>query len=120
MNCRSLALRNKYPPCRSARFAPRPPRRFAASDRETAANTTQRALEHPVSNPATVAEVPPPPATWRFDHSGASGSTQVIAVQPRSSGGECKMVHQIAYIQGNEVQQNTRYCQSPNGSWTQA
>jgi surface antigen len=95
-------------------------RQLDQRDREIAANATQRALEQPVSNPTTVAEAPPPPAKWRSDHSGASGSAQVVAVQPQASGGECKMVHQIAYIKGDEVQQNTRYCQSPNGSWTQA
>ncbi|HTU56145.1 MAG TPA: glycine zipper domain-containing protein [Acetobacteraceae bacterium] len=95
-------------------------RQLDQRDREMAASATQRALEQPVSNPSTVAAAPPPPAKWQSDHSGASGSAQVIAVQPQSSGGQCKTVHQIAYIQGNEVQQNTRYCQSPNGSWTQA
>jgi surface antigen len=95
-------------------------RELDARDRAIAANATQRALEQPVSNPSTVAEAPPPPATWQSDHSGASGSAQVISVQPQASGGDCKLVHQIAYIQGNEVQQNSRYCQSPNGTWTQA
>jgi len=89
-------------------------------DREIAASATERALTEPVSSPAAVAAAPPPPATWQSDHSGASGSAQVIAVQHQTSGGECKLVHQVAYIQGNEVQQNTRYCQSPNGTWVQA
>jgi surface antigen len=95
-------------------------RQLDERDRQIASSATQRALDEPVSSPSAVAAAPPPPATWQSDHSGASGSSQVIAVQPQSNGTQCKLVHQVAYIQGNEIQQNERYCQSPNGSWVQA
>jgi len=54
---------------------------------------------------------------WKSDHSGATGSAQVVSVQKQASGGECRTVREVAYIKGQEVPQDSTYCRAPDGSW---
>ncbi len=58
-----------------------------------------------------------PSAKWTSDHSGAKGSSSVVAVEPTSDGGECRSVHEIAYVGGQEISQDQRYCRGGGGDW---
>ena len=97
-------------------------RQLDERDRAMAAAATRQVLALPVSYPAassTPHHAAARTVRWTSDHSSAHGSATVVAVQPRSGGGECRTVREIAYIRGEEVPQTTKYCRSPEGSWTQ-
>lgn len=95
-------------------------RQLDERDRQRAEMATRQALAAPAYYPAPSAP-PRPPATvqnWSSqDNAGVRGSSTVVAVQRQSSGGECRTVKEVAYIKGDEVVQNTRYCQDGSGSW---
>ncbi len=101
-------------------------RRLDEADAQRAARATQQVLAAPAYYPPPPApgQPPPPPrpprpVRWASDHnSGVAGSAKVVAVQPLANGGECRLVREIAVIQGQEQTQNTRYCRSPDGHWT--
>jgi len=98
-------------------------------DQERAQAATVAALNAPV-------EVPPPtqpharrkvPAThrpaakWASDHTtGTKGSATVTEVSASNEGNECRVVHEVAYISGREVVQDTRYCRDANNQWQNA
>ncbi len=99
-------------------------RRLDDQDRARAQAATQQALAAPVYYPPPTAQnpaPPPPPArpvAWNSArNANVSGSSQVTSVQRQPSGGECRMVRETAYIQGQEVVQNTRYCRGSDGNW---
>ena len=48
------------------------------------------------------------------------GSSDVVKVDPKPDGGECKTVREVAYIKGEEVTQNSRYCRAAGGEWAAA
>ena len=60
-------------------------------------------------------------ATWRSDSNNSiSGTSTLTSVQTADNGNECRTVREVAYVQGKEVQQDTRYCRNPGGGWAQA
>jgi surface antigen len=93
-------------------------RQLDEADQKRAAQATQQALAQPVYYPAgQPATLPKQPAKWSSDHSGSSGSAKVVAAQQTASGGECRTVREVAYIKGQEVAQDSRYCRGSDGSW---
>lgn len=95
-------------------------RQLDERDRERAMAATQQVLAEPVYFPPSGAPPPPPrSASWTSDHNtGARGSTSVVAVRRQAAGGECRTLREVAYIKGEEVVQNSRYCRSSDGAWT--
>jgi len=77
---------------------------------------------------ATLAALDAPPARrpvahrWYSNHgTGNHGSVVVQSTTRTASGSECKQVNEVAYIQGQEVNQPMKYCRSgPDAEWTQA
>jgi surface antigen len=53
--------------------------------------------------------------SWHSDHSGNSGRVTV-----QRSAGNCRLVHETAYIKGEEVVQNAKYCRNADGQWVSA
>jgi len=93
-------------------------RQLDEADQKRAAHATQQALAQPVYYPAgQPATLPKQSEKWSSDHSGDSGSAKVVAAQQTASGGECRMVREVAYIKGQEVTQDSRYCRGADGSW---
>jgi surface antigen len=101
-------------------------RKLDEKDRERAQAATQAALAVPVRyTPTQTAVIHPPakPVTWASDHgTGVTGSSSVVAVQPPAAtgGGECRTVREVAYIKGQEEQQDSKYCRGTDGSWVAA
>jgi surface antigen len=88
------------------------------ADRKQATAATQQVLAEPATyTPGAPPSPPPQPAQWQSDHSGNSGSAKVVSVQQTANGGECRTVHEVAYIKGQEVPQNSRYCRGTDGAW---
>jgi surface antigen len=86
--------------------------RLDESDRKKAETTTTQVLHSP-SKKKKVA--------WTSDkNSGVHGSSEVVKVDPKPNGAECKTVREVAYIKGEEVTQNSRYCRSAGGEWAPA
>jgi surface antigen len=85
-------------------------------DRQLAQAATVRALSLP----------PGRQATWRSDHTTNSGRVTVQSVQKPTTtassggGGECKLVREVAYIKGQEVTQDAKYCRGTGGEWESA
>jgi surface antigen len=98
-------------------------RRLDEQDRARAEAATQQALAAPVTYPTQTAQAAPPPpqpVTWNSArNTGVRGSSTVTQVQRQSDGGECRMVRETAYINGEEVVQNNRYCRTASGQWAQ-
>ena len=89
-------------------------RQLDERDRELAQAATMRALSLP----------PGRQATWRSDHTSNNGRITVQSVQhpstTASAGGECKLVREVAYIKGQEVTQDAKYCRNTQGEWESA
>lgn len=84
--------------------------RLDEADRQRAAAATAQALATPTTGV---------PVGWHSDHnSGVSGSAQVVGQQPLTDGGQCRDVREVAYINGEQTTQTTRYCRGPSGAWT--
>jgi surface antigen len=96
-------------------------RRLDDQDRARAEAATQQALAQPVTyaTPTAQTAAPPPrPVTWNSArNANVSGTSTVTQVQRQPSGGECRMVRETAYIKGEEVVQNNRYCRTASGEW---
>ncbi len=96
-------------------------RRLDDQDRQRAEYATQQALAQPVYYQSPTAPTAPPPAqpvAWNSArNAGVSGSSTVTQVQRQAGGGECRMVRETAYIKGEEVVQNNRYCRGNDGQW---
>lgn len=84
--------------------------RLDAGDRQRAQAATAQALAAP---PAAA------PVAWRSDHNpGVTGSAQVLGEQAPGGGGTCRDVREVAYINGDQTTQTSRYCRGANGAWT--
>ncbi len=95
-------------------------KRLDEQDRARAENATQQALAAPVTYPSNSATTAPPPrpVAWNSArNTDVRGSSTVTSVQRESNGGECRMVRETAYIKGEEVVQNNRYCRGGDGQW---
>ncbi len=85
-----------------------------AAERQRAETATSQALAEPVA-PGQAGQ----PVTWSSpSQTGVNGAAQVVGVQPQADGGQCRDVREIAYINGQQTTQNTRFCRGPGGSWT--
>jgi surface antigen len=90
-----------------------PPRNLIATKpTHAAANTAE-----PPPTTTSVSKASAPTSHWTSDHTDARGSSTVVAVQPTSSGGECRTVHEIAYVGGQEISQDQQYCRKAGSSW---
>jgi surface antigen len=77
---------------------------------------------------ATVAALNAPPSSrpvaraWRSDHGTGNHGTVVVQSTTRmASGGECKEVNEVAYVQGKELNQPVKYCRGGSGGdWKEA
>jgi surface antigen len=90
--------------------------RLDAADKRKASAATEQVLEEPVhhANGQTTARR----VAWTSDHNAdVHGSAQVTQVQHQPDGAECRTVREVAYISGQEVVQNTHYCQDGSGQW---
>ena len=96
-------------------------RRLDEQERQRAAYATQQALAQPVAVPrGRTTPITPParPVRWTSDSQpNVRGTAAVVSVQPEASGGECRVVRETAYIKGEEVNQNSRYCRNGGGEW---
>jgi len=97
------------------------------ADRQKANAATQRVLDAPAPTPPRTTNRSRPQQTravqanWKSENNrNVSGRSTLQSVQRTQDGGECRLVREVAYVQGKEVQQDTRYCRSPNGGWAQA
>jgi divalent metal cation (Fe/Co/Zn/Cd) transporter len=91
-----------------------------AQDRELAAQNTTEVLDEPAPTPQ------PGHAVyvrhhythrWVSDHTETSGSATLEKVSVTPDGNECRLVRELAVINGKEVVQHTNYCQTASGSW---
>lgn len=97
-------------------------------DRARAQSATMTALNTPVrvstpvqpQRPQRLPAAKRPTATWMSDKAGVKGSSTVTTIEAASDGNECRTVHEVAYIQGREVVQDTKYCRNANNEWQQA
>jgi surface antigen len=81
----------------------------AERQRQMAAN--QRVLDAPLKPNA-----PLPREQWVSPENPATrGTTEVVRV---TDGGQCRNIREIAYVQGQEVRQDARFCRDGNGQWT--
>lgn len=85
-------------------------RQLDQRDREAAQRATVAALSAPPNKP---------PVRWHSDHTSNSGTAVVQHVQ-KTSTGECRTVREVAYIKGEEVTQDQKYCRGTDGEWTSA
>lgn len=84
-----------------------PPQQPSPSQRQR----RHRPAPQPAANPTT---------HWTSDHSGASGSATVVAAQKTASGGECRTVHEVAYVSGKELVEDQKYCRTASSEWQKA
>jgi surface antigen len=80
-------------------------------DRERAEAATRQALAAPPNRPVAWASA---------EDKAVRGTATTTQVQRQASGGECRLVRETAYIKGEEVVQNQRYCQGRDGAWAAA
>lgn len=96
-------------------------RQLDERDRERALQATREVLYQPVYYPpGSTATVYPKskPVHWNSDHNaGVKGTATLVSVQPKPDGGECRVVRNVAYIKGQEVQQESRECRTADGSF---
>lgn len=95
-------------------------RRLDERDRQQASTATAQALNQPVQAQRTSSgrtTTRGRQVSWRSDHSGNRGTAQVTNVERRDNGTECRQVREIAYVNGEEVAQNSRYCKDNEGRW---
>ncbi len=85
-------------------------------ERQRASAATKKLLQEPVKqqNGRVVAKA----QNWKSpDRQDVRGHSEITEVSARSDGAECRTVHEVAYIHGEEKSQNTRYCRSASGNW---
>ncbi len=88
------------------------------ADRKRATAATKKVLQQPVHNDTNGAVIKKP-AHWKSDHNPSTeGSSTVTEVTKEPSGAECRSVREVAYIKGQEVSQDARYCRGVDGQWT--
>jgi surface antigen len=85
--------------------------RLSEAERQRQMAANQRVLDAPVRPNA-----PLPREQWVSPENPATrGTTEVVRV---TDGGNCRNVREIAYVRGQEVRQDARYCRGDNGAWT--
>ncbi|MGO4725585.1 MULTISPECIES: glycine zipper domain-containing protein [unclassified Inquilinus] len=85
-------------------------RQLDQADQQRAAQTTRRVLTSSARRGTT--------RNWQNRSTGVRGSSTVVAVEPNGSGGgECRTVREVAYIKGQEVEQQSKYCRGSGGEW---
>jgi surface antigen len=90
---------------------------LAPQDRPRAQAATQQVLDEPVHHNRS-GQTTAKAAKWQDGETQSKGEAHVVAVTQEPDGGECRTVREVAYIKGQEVTQNSRYCRSADGEWT--
>lgn len=91
--------------------------RLDDADRRSAAGATQQALNQPVAR-TTSGRAAARPIQWRSPRNpGVSGTAQLVNVHRGGDGQECRDVREVAYVNGEEVHQTSRYCRDNDGRW---
>jgi hypothetical protein len=93
-----------------------------ARDRELAAQQTSDVLTERVAlpPPGHVLYIAPRHRRahhWSSDHTTTSGSSTLEQVSTTPDGNQCRLVRELAVINGREVVQHTSYCQTAEGNW---
>jgi surface antigen len=85
--------------------------RLSAAERWRQNTAHRRLLEAPVEPDAPLPQrrwVSPEDPTTR-------GTAEVLVV---TDGGQCRTIREIAYVRGEELRQEARFCRGENGQWT--
>ncbi len=96
-------------------------KRLDERDRQQASVATTQALNQPVRQTKTTSgrtTTRGQPVSWRSNHTDNRGRAQVVSVDRAASGAECRQVRELAYVNGEEVAQNSRYCKDESGRWS--
>jgi len=96
-------------------------KRLDERDRQQASVATTHALDQPVRQTRSASgqtSTRGQPVNWRSNHTDNRGRAQVVSVNRTTSGAECRQVREIAYVSGEEVAQNSRYCKDESGRWS--
>jgi len=86
------------------------------ADQKKAAATTQKVLTEPVHKDSS-GQLVAKQHSWSDSQKGTKGTSEVTEVQKQPDGGECRTVKEVAYIHGDEVSQDTKYCKDATGNW---
>ncbi len=87
--------------------------RLDERDRQLAEQATRAALDAPPTNRQ--------PVGWTSNtNAGVSGNAQVVNVARNTAGGECRMVRQVAIVNGQEVTDQQQFCRGADGRWALA
>jgi surface antigen len=85
--------------------------RLSAAERWRQNTAHRRLLEAPVEPDA-----PLPQRRWVSpEDPTTNGTAEVLVV---TDGGQCRTIREIAYVRGEELRQEARFCRSENGQWT--
>ena len=85
-------------------------RSLSTPDRRLVERATYSALDTPGSYGQ--------PINWQSSStSGARGSVQVISHGSSDAGTDCRRVRQIAYIDGEEIEEFQNFCRASDGRW---
>ncbi|HMR32239.1 MAG TPA: hypothetical protein PKA13_15735 [Geminicoccaceae bacterium] len=86
-----------------------------AADRALAAQASQTALDYEPESPSA----PRPSVAWASERDGSvHGSSTVLSSERGDGGGTCRLVHEVAYVAGEELRQEVTYCRpAAGGGW---
>jgi surface antigen len=85
--------------------------RLSEAERQRQVAANQRVLDTPLKPNA-----PLPREQWTSPENPTTrGTTEVVRV---TDGGQCRNIREIAYVRGQEVRQDARFCRDGNGQWT--
>jgi len=85
--------------------------RLSAGERWRRNTAHRRLLETPVEPDA-----PLPQRRWVSPEEPTTGGTAEVLVV--TDGGQCRTIREIAYVRGEELRQEARFCRGENGQWT--
>jgi hypothetical protein len=111
------------PRSRSDTAAPSPQKAPSPPSSTTAAKPAPQAVPVPPKpKPAVPARRPLPPQepepwTSPTDPGDVSGSVQVVDQSVADDGRVCQVAQQVGYVRGQEIRDQIKYCQRPDGSW---
>lgn len=90
--------------------------RLDEADQKKASTATQRVLTEPVHTNSS-GNLVAKQHSWSNNQNGTKGHSEVTGISHETGGGECRTVHEVAYIHGEEVSQDTKYCKDASGQW---
>jgi surface antigen len=86
-------------------------RRLSAGENWRRNTAHRRLLDTPVEPDA-----PLPQRRWVSPEDPTTGGTAEVLVV--TDGGQCRTIREIAYVRGEELRQEARFCRGENGQWT--